>query len=236
MFELNHVSVNHGKKVLLHDINLTLSSGKITGLIGRNGAGKSTLLKIMAGLVKPSGGEIQFNQQTLYKWPQATLAQHIGYLSQKPHISTDFTVQEVVELGRYPYRHLSQSVNQEVVLHYLELFHLTGHRKQMYNSLSGGEQQRVHLARLLAQLHNDIDSSQKFLLLDEHMAHLDYHYQAQTFEYFKELAKQGFGLLIVSHDITTLSRYADQMHMVKEGKLEAITGLKQGIDFQQYFL
>ncbi|MDO8954285.1 MAG: ATP-binding cassette domain-containing protein [Gammaproteobacteria bacterium] len=219
MLEAKNITLIRQGKYLLDDISVSIQPGKVTGIIGPNGAGKSSLLKVLSGCLKADKGEVNLHKQTLLSWSAIKRSQHCGFLSQKPTVSAEFSVAEIVTLGRYPYRHLSRNENRAVVERYLELLNLTDFSHRAYSTLSGGEQQRVHLARLLAQLDNAILPENKLLLLDEHMAHLDWAYQNWTFAYLRKIAAQGIGVVLVSHDMDRLKQYADEVIILSQAKL-----------------
>ncbi|MDF2690636.1 MAG: hemin transporter ATP-binding protein [Gammaproteobacteria bacterium] len=219
MLEARQLSLFRRDKTLLDKVALSFEPGKITAIVGPNGAGKSSLLKILAGVLLPDQGEVLLHGKKIQHYNALQKAQYCGFLSQKPTLAFDLNVKQVLALGRYPYRSLSAQLNEEVVCRYLKLFDLEKLQSHAYSTLSGGEQQRLHLARLLAQIDNNIPAHQKFLLLDEHMAHLDWAYHYWTFNYLKKIAEQGVAVLIVSHDINMLKQYADDMIVLDKGRL-----------------
>jgi len=222
MLEAKSIALKNKKSLLLENISLTFKSGKIAAIVGPNGAGKSSLLKVLAGLWQPQQGEVTLHGQAIHNWSPSHRAQHCGYLSQKPNVAFNFKVHEVVALGRYPYRDLSYQANQAVIQHYIDKLDLTELAQRVYGSLSGGEQQRVHFARLLVQLENSQPPSDKFLLLDEYMSHLDWAYQHSSFHYLKKIAAQGLGIVVVSHDIARLKQYADHVVVINKGRVEEV--------------
>ncbi|MDF2940280.1 MAG: transporter related [Gammaproteobacteria bacterium] len=219
MLELKNISLRRKGKVLLDQISLQIEPGKIIGIVGPNGAGKSSLLKILSGSLAPDEGEAALHNQNIGNWTHLERARCCALLSQKPTLAFDFNVKEIVALGRYPYRHLPLNINEEVIARYIGLLDLKALQNQLYSTLSGGEQQRVHLARLLAQIDHSATEHKNFLLLDEHMAHLDLTYQYLTFNYLKKIAGEGTGVVVVSHDIAILKKFADEVIVLNQGKL-----------------
>lgn len=215
-------------KLLLDDASFSLQIGQVHALLGPNGAGKSTLLKVLSGDIKVDKGAISLAGKPLHEFSQLELAQQRGVLPQLNAMGFELTVAEVVAMGRYPHRDQSASCSQRIVqgaLQQLEVDHL---QQRSYPSLSGGEQQRVQLARVLAQ-ETDI------LLLDEPLSALDIAHQLQVMELLKALAAQGKAVIIVLHDINLALRYASHVSLLKNGKIIA-QGETESVITQQQLL
>lgn len=211
-----NVCVRISDKTLLHDINFTLQTGKVYGLIGHNGSGKSTLIKLLAGEQKPSTGSITLNNTPLHQMSTKTLARHIAYLPQKLPLAPTFTVEELVMLGRYPYQGFLQKPSQsdaQIVADCLNQTHLSHKKSQSVATLSGGERARAWLAMCLAQ-------QSQYLLLDEPLAALDVLYQVEVLKLIRTLADtMNLGVVIIIHDLNLAAGFCDEFIALKHGKI-----------------
>jgi iron complex transport system ATP-binding protein len=220
MIEVKDLTYRIGSKELLKDLSFKTEPGELLAILGANGAGKSTLLKQLAREITPTSGQITFRGKDLllYKFPE--LAKQRAVLSQQNTISISFLVSELVIMGRYPHFDQQPGENDinivKAVMVETGITHLSG---RDYNTLSGGEQQRVQLARVLAQIY---DCKEACLLLDEPTNGLDLLYQQQTMELAKRLAQRGYLVICILHDINFASRFADRILMLKDGKKVAI--------------
>ncbi|HLT62342.1 MAG TPA: ABC transporter ATP-binding protein, partial [Microlunatus sp.] len=161
---------------LLHGVSLTAPAGRLTGLLGPNGAGKSTLLRIVAGLTRPAAGRVLVGDDDLHRLPRRTRARRIAFLEQQSATEQPLRVRQVVELGRIPHLGRWQSPGPHdgaVVEEALTAVGMAGYGDRRWNTLSGGEQQRIQLARALAQ-------QPEVLILDEPTNHLDIAAQLDT--------------------------------------------------------
>ncbi|WP_165312304.1 heme ABC transporter ATP-binding protein [Vibrio ziniensis] len=215
--EIRHLSVILGDKKILDDIDLTLNRGEFTVLLGPNGTGKSTLLKALTGELNAKG-EFSLFGQNRDSWPASLLAKHVGVLPQSSSLSFNFMAKEVIELGGIGLTMSNHQLNGVVTknMRATDVEHL-GFRS--YPTLSGGEKQRVHLARVLTQLEQS--GKNKILLLDEPTSALDIHHQHTTLALARILANQGATVVAVLHDLNLASQYADRIVMLNQGKIEA---------------
>ncbi len=190
---------------VLEDINLKLDEGDFLGLIGPNGGGKSTLLKVMLGLIKPGRGEVR-----VFGLEPATARSYVGYVPQKTLFDPSFpvTALEVVLMGRFSRTGLFRRYrreDREAAFFALEAVGMKELANREIGSLSGGEQQRVFVARSLV-------SEPKLLLLDEPTAGVDAAQQADFYELLCRLnRKKGIAIVLVSHDITAVSKYVNKI-------------------------
>lgn len=217
-----NLSFSYRGRAVLTEISLTLRAGEWLALLGPNGAGKSTLLRLMAGLLKPSRGQVRLNTAPLHRISSWTRGQQIAFLPQNGPHPEDLTVEEVVSLGRTPHLGLLGSPgkrDQEAVEWSMAQTRVAEFRHRLLPTLSGGERQRALLARALA-------SRPKFLLLDEPTSHLDLHHQAEFIGLVAGLRSQGLGILTVLHD-PNLARLADRVAFLSEGKLAALGAPKE---------
>lgn len=210
--------VVNGRHVL-QSIDLLARPGRVLVLIGPNGAGKSSLLGLMAGLQRPSLGEACLDGRALHRWGAHALAQRRAMLSQQVRLGFAFGVDEVVMLGRSPHR-LHDAGERDVavvetVLRVAGVGHLRGRN---YLELSGGEQQRVQWARVLAQVW-DRREPPAWLLLDEPEAGLDIAHQHELLRVARQMAGQGHGVIAVLHDLNLAAQYGDDIALLANGRL-----------------
>lgn len=216
---VNNLDVAIGNKPLLHDINLTIQPGKITALLGPNGAGKSTLLKAICGEMPIAAGHVEFYGKSMAQWQRIELARHMGVLPQHNSLSFPFKVREVVEMGLFPLE-ASQAQARIIVDHALEQVDVCHLADRRYPTLSGGEKQRVQLARVLTQLSQA--KQPPLLLLDEPTSALDLAQQHRVLNLAKELAhEQGVGVIAVLHDLNQAARYADELVVLHDGTIRS---------------
>jgi iron complex transport system ATP-binding protein len=220
------LTVRRGDRALLDRVSLALAPGRITALVGPNGAGKSTLLRILSGELVPDSGHVAFHDRPLSAWPVAALARHRAVLPQESDLAFPFRVEEVVRLGRIPHPGGGDSSADHTLARAaltqvdLELF-----ADRLYPTLSGGEKQRVHLARALAQLHPDPSSAPpaaRALLLDEPTASLDLAHQHSVLSLARDLARrENVAVFAVLHDLNLALAYADDLLALVAGRMVA---------------
>lgn len=208
---------------LLQPTSLHLMPGQLTALLGPNGAGKSTLLSLLSGQRRPSSGQVALNGLALSAYRPQALAQVRALLPQDSSIAFDYTVREVVELGRFPHR-LQPSRDEagivDAAMRTTDVQHL---QDRVVNTLSGGERARAQLARVLAQIWDPLpDGAPRWLLMDEPTAALDLSHQHQVLRLARDWAKgQGVGVVAVLHDLNLALRYADHVVLLQHGQIFA---------------
>lgn len=210
----DNISVSLSGADIVKDISIYVEDGKFVGIIGPNGCGKSTLLKSIYKVIKPQKGAVHLGDKDVLKSAPRTISKEMGVVGQFNELSFDFTVHEMVMMGRTPHKHLMESDNAEdykIVRDALERVNLTAYSDRSYLTLSGGEKQRVILARAIAQ-------KPKFLILDEPTNHLDIKYQLQILSVVKSL---NIGTLAALHDLPMASVYCDILYVIKDGKMMA---------------
>jgi iron complex transport system ATP-binding protein len=218
MIELKNVTCGYGDFPVLKDISLQIAEGDFCALLGPNGAGKSTLLYTIMGYLKPSEGYITIFEKDIAKIKHSWLAKQIAFVPQETRSEFDHTVQETILMGRYPYLGFLQSYSSEdyeAVDAVLENLKLTEFKHRWLSEISGGEKQRVLIARALVQ-------QTPFILLDESLSQLDINYQIEIMKLLRTIhSKENKTVLIVSHNINLASNYAERLIFLKEGKLLA---------------
>jgi iron complex transport system ATP-binding protein len=186
----------HNNRLIFHDVNFNVDSGEILSILGPNGSGKSTLLNCIANLYKPLSGEILLNGCPISKMNLRHIAQIIGYVPQI-HIPTyAFTVREFTVMGRTPYIGAFKTpgrTDYKIADRALEQLGISHLKNKAYTEISGGERQLVLIARVITQ-------QPKIILLDEPTAHLDYGNQHRTIQLIRQLADEGYALIMTTHN------------------------------------
>ncbi|QFI37384.1 heme ABC transporter ATP-binding protein [Moritella marina ATCC 15381] len=215
--EAENLNLNLGGKQLLDNFNLKIASGEVTALLGPNGAGKSSLLKVLCGEID-TGGKVKVFGRARKDIKPIILAKHLGVLPQHSSLSFAFTAQEVTELGSLPLQ-LSNVQTKAIATEKMKLVGVYSLKNQLYTTLSGGEKQRVHFARVLTQLSKA--GEQCILMLDEPTSALDIAHQHQTLQVAREIAKSGGAVIVVLHDLNLAAQYADRLVIINKGKIQA---------------
>ena len=223
MLSLDHASFGVQGKTLLHDATLACRPGAVTVLLGPNGAGKTTLLRLLAGLYAPTAGRVQLDGQALHGLDRQTLARARAVLSQEINLAFPMTVEDVVLMGRYPHDGRSTPAHdQRIAQQALATLGLTAFAGRDYATLSGGEAQKVQMARVLAQIWEAPATGSRVLLLDEPVASLDIQYQHQLLRVARQLAREQAIVVTILHDINLALAYADRLVLLKNGRIHRI--------------
>jgi len=216
----NNISLHLAGFDLLRNIDLSVEAGQVTVLVGPNGAGKSSLLKVLTGELNPSQGSVSLNQLELSQWDIQKKASVLAVLPQHSELNFPFTANEVVSLGCIPHA-TGYAVDQQITADALQLVDASYLQRRLYTQMSGGEKQRVQLARVLAQVWSPSDFGEQFLVLDEPTAAFDLAHQQMTLSIVKQFAARGVGVLMVLHDLNLAARCADNLVVVNGGSIEA---------------
>jgi iron complex transport system ATP-binding protein len=221
MVELRHVSYVAGDKRILDDVNVTLREGRFNVILGPNGAGKSTLLKLATGLARPSAGSVHYGATDLAQLDLEHLARTRAVLSQHVDLAFSLPVEDVVLMGRYPhYGRVPSAHDRDIVRRALELVGMIDRRTQAYPTLSGGERQKVQLARVLAQIWNyDEPRAPKYLFLDEPTSSLDIHYQIHLLDVARDLLHYDCTVVAILHDVNVALHYGDYFVLLSKGRV-----------------
>lgn len=218
-----------GKKQLLQDINFTINSGEFVAVLGPNGAGKSSLFKVLTREYSFFSGNVVLNGRDYTDWQPEQIALQIGVLPQSSSLNFPFCAFEVVLLGRLPHS-TGRSRDQQIALEALKKVDASHLAETSYLSLSGGEKQRVQLARVLAQIWEDTETSEgRYLLLDEPTSALDLAHQHMILQQAKSLSNEGTGVVAILHDLNLAAEYADRIVMLKDGKIHSEGSVEQSI-------
>lgn len=215
MLQAQGVCVRRAKRAVLHDIDLHLTAGTLLGVLGPNGAGKSTLLGALCGELPVQSGAVLLGGRPLAQWPATARARRLAVLAQQSTLGFAFAVEDVVAMGRLPHAS-GREVDARVVRAAMASTDIAHLRGRSYLSLSGGEQQRVHLARVLAQLWPG--SEGQVLLLDEPTASLDPNHQHLVMDVVKGFVERGGAALAIVHDLNLAARYCDELMLLAQGR------------------
>jgi len=229
MIRAEHIEVIRGGRPILVRQSLSLKPRELNVVLGPNGAGKSTLLRVLTGELHPDEGHVLYDGSPLSELDPAQIARRRAVLAQGSSLNFDFTAYEVVLLGRIP--HLSgweSARDRQACDEALEAVEMATFRNRKYPSLSGGEQQRIHIARVLAQLdagrgpEGEDGSPSAWLFLDEPTSALDLRHQHAVLRLVRRLAHEhGLGVMAILHDLNLALRYADHVLLLSEGRLVA---------------
>jgi iron complex transport system ATP-binding protein len=236
--ELREVSFRAGGALILDRVSVEFEPGKLNVILGPNGAGKSTLLKIATGLAHPTGGDVRYDGESIAGLAAEPLARRRAVLSQHVELAFALPVADVVLMGRYPhYGRVPTGRDLEIVERALEIVGMEEKREQPYPTLSGGEQQKVHLARVLAQIWSDDLTSnsagaQRYLFLDEPTSGLDVHYQLHILTVVRGLLSPGFTVIAVLHDLNMAFEYGDHFVLLEHGTVAVNTSDSRAIPAQ----
>lgn len=218
MLQANNVTYSHKSHEILKGIDLHLDYGEVLAIVGPNGAGKSSLLNILANEVSlPKQNKVLFQEKNFSSWNTVELAHYKAKFSQANSHDIPLLAKDVVLMGRYPYFNSTPSKSDWSIVHSLMeefgIFHL---KEKEYNRLSGGEKQRVHLARAFVQLKNEKQT--KLLFLDEPLNNLDVGNQHKALKMVKQFTTDSNSAIVVLHDLNLASRFADKVLLMKKGK------------------
>ena len=218
MLRIENLSASYGPRKILHNISLDVQSGEVLALIGPNGAGKSTLIRAASGVI-PYTGHVRTNGDDFASLSPMQRAKYIATVPQAVSMPPAYTVWETVLLGRTPYLGFLGQVSEkdeEIARQSLQRVSALSFADRRIGELSGGEQQRILLARALCQ-------STPILLLDEPTAHLDLQYQVSLLELVSELAhKDNLAVLVALHDLNLAAHYADRIALMVAGNIKAV--------------
>jgi len=218
LLEMRNVTAGYKSAAVLSGLNLCIEKGTFLAIAGPNGAGKSTALKVLAGLLVPSDGTVLLSGQPLSKYSRRRLAQNIAVVFQDFSCPYEFTVQDLISLGRSPFlAHWRPFPKTDTTLTIEAMVATDVHhlRTRSFFELSGGEKQRVLIAKALAQ-------QPCVLLLDEPATHLDLHHQVRIFDILHQLnTERGVTLVCVTHNLSLASQYIQRLLLLKNGYLIA---------------
>ena len=216
--QTENLSLKIGNRILLDTINVNLTPGEVVALIGPNGAGKSTLLRTLTGFQPPTQGHISLNGKDLVHWSSTSLSRLRAVMRQQSTLAFSWSVEEVIAMGRAPW---PSETTDQVVSQVMTLTGCDALKGRDFCRLSGGEQQRVQLARALAQLWHD-DIPRGWLFLDEPTSALDLYHQQHILRLLKRLATMGeLSVCVVLHDLNLAALWSDRIVLLHQGRVVA---------------
>jgi iron complex transport system ATP-binding protein len=218
---LEDVSYSIGAAQLVRAVSMNFAANGMNVILGPNGAGKSTLMRIAAGRLSPTAGRVTYGDDDVRTIEPRALALRRAFLSQHVEIDFAITVEEVVLMGRYPHFSGTPSAHDREVVHdALRLVGMTSRCRQAYPTLSGGEQQKVQLARVLAQIWGKEDKPiPRILFLDEPTASLDIHYQLHILDIARSFLQRNCTIVMTLHDLNLAAEYGDRFFLMHQGML-----------------
>lgn len=222
MIELQHITVRFGKREILNDISADIAGGRITAVMGPNGCGKTTLLRCIGGLLEPTAGQVLIDGQRVQDFSARALAQKVAFVRQQAQTDFEFSAFETVLMGRNPYQKRLQNESQadwdivEQCMRQTGTWHL---RMSKPHEMSGGELQRVMIARALAQ-------QTPVLLMDEPVSNLDISHQLEIMRLLRNTDKS---VIIVIHDLNLALQFCEDLLLFHEGRLLYRGPLAEGL-------
>lgn len=217
------LSLTLGGQSVVDQVSLTASAGEVLAVIGPNGAGKSSLLSLLSGERRPDAGQVWIGDAELNSLSSLALARRRAVLPQTLPRAVGFSVLDIVQLGRLPHQSGGAPTPEDrrAAQQALAQVGMSAFAHRRVETLSGGEHQRIHLARALAQLSDPPPDSPPVLLLDEPTSALDLGAQHQTLELAARLAHDGLVVIVVLHDLNLAARYADRVLLMHRGRAVA---------------
>lgn len=217
MIEASDLSFSFGDEAVLESVSLEVTDGELVGLIGPNGAGKTTFLRLVSGVLDPNQGTVSVGGSLVQSLSPAEIGQRVAVVPQQTELSFDFSVRDVITMGRNPYQgrferlHAADRELVEQAMVRTETAHLAD---RPFSGISGGERKRVLIARAIAQ-------NTPALLVDEPTASLDINHQISVFELLRDLIDDGKTILAAVHDLDLAARYCDRLVLLSDGTIKA---------------
>lgn len=212
MLKVQNLSYSNGKRLLIENVSLSFTPGILHGIVGPNGSGKTSFLKTLAGIWTPASGTVFWQESNLLTQERRLISQTITLVTAQLFLPFDFSVFEIVAMGRYPFgKSLEDKEEQERIkcaLEQVEIWHL---RHRPLTQLSHGERQRAFIAKALA-------TDAPIMAFDEPTANLDIHHQIALWELLKTLAIMGKVVIVATHDLNTAQRCCNQLAIMHEGR------------------
>lgn len=220
MLQLESIFAGYETIRVLHGVSVELRPGTLTAIVGPNGGGKSTLLRVAAGLLQPESGRITLVGSSIDAVSPKVRATKLAFIPQRPSAAPDFSVREVIRLGRFA---SGRSVRDRFIDEAIAVMNLEAFANRPLGALSVGQQQRVAVARALAQLGlpDGTQAQPRTLLADEPVAAMDPAQSLATMGVLRSIAKQGHAVGMVLHDLSLAARFADRVVVLTDGRVQA---------------
>lgn len=213
--ELTGVEAGYGGRTVLRGVDMRVDAGRIFGVLGPNGSGKTTLLKVVSGVLRPARGEVRVHGLPLRSVSRRDTARTLAVVPQVTHVEFNFSAYDITAMGRNPYQKPLAFENRDdprIIRESMEATDTWELRERNFRELSGGESQRVIIARCLAQ-------RCRLLLLDEPTSHLDIKYQAEIFRLLLRLRNErGITIVINTHDLNLAAQFCDEVMLMRDGR------------------
>jgi len=212
-----------GRRTILDRVSASFQPGRLHLIIGPNGAGKSTLVKLLARLIAPESGRVEYDGRDARTLGPGDLARRRAVLSQAVEVAFPIPARELVMMGRYPhFTGRPSAIDEAVCDEVMAFFDVTGLGEQSYATLSGGEKQRVNFARVLAQVWRPVEGACRYLFLDEPLTFLDIRHQLTFMKKVRSFADQPDVIVVgVVHDLNLAARFADRLVLIDGGRIAA---------------
>lgn len=217
MYEAIDISLRVSQRYIVRNVNLTIVPGKFTAVVGPNGAGKSSLLKMLSNEHQGYSGKVLVNGDAIKHFTPKTLSQTRAVMSQHFNLQFAFTVRQVVAFGRHGHSATAKE-NDRIIEEVMSVTGITIFSDRNYLTLSGGEKQRVQLARVLCQVWEETPHP-RYILLDEPTSNMDIAQQQFMFSLVKRVCDRNIGVLAIVHDLNLAVQYADTLCMMRNGEL-----------------
>jgi iron complex transport system ATP-binding protein len=225
------VSFGYDREPVLRGVSLAAKPGTLLGILGPNGSGKTTLLRLLSGLLRPERGSVTLDGVTLHAWPRHALARRLAVVPQETHLAFDYTALELALMGRYPHLgpfELEGPADVEIAREALAATGTAALAERMFDTLSGGEKQRVVIASALAQFApapprrhaRPAPEGEQVLLLDEPTASLDVHYQLEVAALLRRLNRdRGLTTIVSTHDLNFAAAVCTELVLLRDGRV-----------------
>ena len=218
--ELKSVDYIIDNKKIINDVSFQIEFNDFISIVGPNGSGKSTLIRLISGDILPNDGSVYILGKQQCDWDISDLACQRSILGQFNNLSFAFTVMDVLKMGVFPLQSKLIKLNvKDLYDKLLKIFDLEHLKEQIYTTLSGGEKQRVQLARVISQIWSSHTFDEKILILDEPTSFLDIKHQLSLFSFLKDLNNKGLTIVMVMHDINQAIVNSNKILFLKSGKL-----------------
>jgi iron complex transport system ATP-binding protein len=220
LLKAKNITYRIDNKTLLSDVSLEFKPGEFTVIMGQNGAGKSTLLRILAGSTRATDGEVSLYGKRIETYKEIELARIRAVLSQHYEISFPVSINDIVMMGRYPhFKSEPSGKDYEIADKALSMMGIYDLKNRNYDTLSGGEAQKVQMARVLSQIWEHDKDKSKILFLDEPVSQLDIQYQYFLLQAARNFTKENVMVVAILHDLNLAINYADNIIFLKNGSL-----------------
>ncbi|MCM8772448.1 MAG: ABC transporter ATP-binding protein [Candidatus Omnitrophica bacterium] len=225
IYKIENLSFKYDKFEVLKNLNLEISEGEFTGIVGPNGSGKTTFIKILAKILIPEKGRIFYKNIELKKIKAIDYAKEVAYLPSEIKLIFEIKVKDFLAFGRYPFSGRFGKIEKKVIEEVCEKLNLKNLIEKNLNQLSDGERQRVYIGQLLTQ-------RPKVILLDEPTSHLDIGYQFSIMDILMDLNRNGITVISVLHDLNLASYYCSKIILLKEGEIYKTGNVEEVLTYQ----